>query len=74
MDEMKIKLSTPFLRSIFSKVISKMICKKYGCELNIQLNDFIIKYNDGKARLCLDVETEINKEEFIKILKTMEIE
>lgn len=67
MDEVKIKLSTQFLKDVFSKIISKMIYQKFGCKLDIQLNDLIIKFNEGKARLYLDVETEIGKEEFMKI-------
>lgn len=71
MDEMKLKLSTTFLRGIVSKIISRMIYKKYGCKLDIQLNDLIIKYSDGKARLCLDVESEIKSEDFMKIVKSI---
>ncbi len=42
MDEMKVKLSTKFMRGIVSKLIARSIKKKYGCKVDIQLNELDI--------------------------------
>ena len=42
MDEMKLKLSTKFMRGIVSKLIARSIYKKYGYRVNVQLNDLDI--------------------------------
>ena len=49
MDEMKIKLSTNFMRGLVSKLISKTIYKKLGYKIDIQLNDLDISTNNGKC-------------------------
>ena len=36
MDEMRIKLSTSFMRGIVSKLIARSIYKKYGYKVNIK--------------------------------------
>ena len=72
MDEMKIKLSTGFMRKIVSKLIAKAISKKCGCKVNIQLNDLDISVIDGETDIKANVELKMNSEEFMKIMKTID--
>ena len=69
MDEMKLKLSTKFMRSIVSKLIARAIYKKYGYKVNIQLNDLDISMIDGETSINTNVEVRLNSDEFRKIMK-----
>lgn len=71
MDELKMKLSTKFMRGIVSKLISKFVSKKLGYKVDIQLNDLDIAVIDGDANINANVEVKINNEEFMKIMKSI---
>ena len=68
MDEMKLKLTTKFMRGIVSKLIEKSIYKKYGYIVNVQLNDLDISIVDGETTINTNVEAKISSEEFKKIM------
>ena len=68
MDEMKLKLTTKFMRGIVSKLIEKSIYKKYGCIVNVQLNDLDIGIVDGETTINTNVEAKISSEEFKKMM------
>jgi predicted acetyltransferase len=69
MDEMKVKLSTRFMRSIVSKLIAKAIYKKFGYKVNVQLNELDVSVIDGEANIKTNVEVKIDNKEFMKIIK-----
>lgn len=71
MDEMKVKLSTKFMRGIVAKLISKAIQKKLGCKIDIQLNDLDISVVDGETKVLTSVELKLESKEFVKIMKTI---
>ena len=71
MDEMKLRLSTKFMRNLVSKLISKAIYKKYGYKVDIQLNDLDIRVIDGETSINTNVEVKLNSGEFMKIMKTI---
>lgn len=71
MDEMKVKLSTKFMRNIVAKLIAKVIYKKTGYKVNIQLNELDISVVDGDASVCANVEVKLDNQEFIKIMKSV---
>lgn len=71
MDEMKVKLSTKFMRNIVSKIIARFIYKKYGYKVKIQLNDLDISVIDGDTKINTNVEVQINSQEFMKIVKSV---
>ena len=71
MDEMKIKLSTRFMRGIIAKIIKKAIFKKSGYNVDIHINEIEAKTIDGKIQLHVDVDAEIYNSEFIKIIKSV---
>ena len=51
MDEMKLRLSTRFMRNLVSKLIAKTIYKKYGYKVDIQLKDLDINVIDGETSI-----------------------
>ena len=69
MDEMKVKLSTKFMRNVVSKLLAKAIYKKYGYKVNIQLNDLDVSVIDGETSINTNVEIKLNSSEFMKIMK-----
>lgn len=71
MDELKMKLSTKFMRNIVSKLIAKAIYKKTGYNVDIQLNDLDISVVDGDANIGANIEIKINNEEFMKLMKSI---
>ena len=74
MDEMKLKLTTGFMRNIVSKLLARYIYKKTGYKVDIKLNDLDIKYVDGETELKTKVEVKLNSKEFTKIIKSIGIE
>lgn len=70
MDEMKLRLTTKFMRGIFSKLLAKMIYKKTGYKVDIQINDLDINVIDGETKISTNVEAKIDSKEFMKIIKS----
>lgn len=72
MDEMKLKLSTKFMRNIVSKLVAKFIYKKTGCKVDIQLNDLDVLVLNGDTTVKLNVEAKMKSEDFNKIMKSID--
>lgn len=71
MDEMKVKLSTKFMRNLVSKLIAKAVYKKYGYKVNIQLNELDVSVVDGDTKISTNVEVTLDNKEFMKIVKSV---
>lgn len=71
MDELRMRLSTKFMKNMVSKIISKSVYKKTGYKVNVQLNKIDIEMVEGKIYLHADVDGEIENEEFMKIIKSI---
>lgn len=69
MDEMRVKLSTKFMRNIVAKLISRLVYKKLGYKIDIQLNDLEVNFIDGDTKLITNVELKLSNEEFKSIIK-----
>ena len=68
MDGMRIK--SAFLTMIVSKVIKKAIKKKTGYDIDIQIKEFNINFdNDGNAMVHLEADGNLKKEELLNIMK-----
>jgi hypothetical protein len=74
MDEMKLKLSTRFMRNIAAKLIARTIYKKTGCKVDIHLNELDVYVVDGEARISTSVEAKLNSNEFMKLMKNIGLE
>lgn len=74
MDELKLKLSTKFMRGMIAKIVSKAIEKKLGYNIDILINEIEIKTEDGEIKLHTSVDAKINNDEFVKIIKSIGLE
>ena len=73
MDEMKLILRTKFMRNVVAKIIAKIVYKKTGYKVNIQLNELDINVIDGEAYISTSVEAKLSSDEFIKIMKSVDL-
>ena len=69
MDEMKI--GSKFTTGIISKLAAFAIRKKFGYDIKLNLNKVDATVVDGKTHIHLDVDGELEKEELMKILKSI---
>lgn len=74
MDELKLKLSTKFMKGIIAKLVSKALFKKFGCKIDILINEIEMTTHDGKIYLHLNADAETSNEEFKKIIKSSGLE
>lgn len=74
MDEMKLKLTTGFMRNIVSKLVSRYIYKKTGYKVELKLNDLDINFVDGETEIKTNVELKLNSKEFSKLIKSIGID
>ena len=70
MDELKLILSTKFMRGIITRMIAKAILKKTGYRVDIDLHEISAEVIDGKVCLHMNADAEINKEDLVNIIKS----
>lgn len=70
MDELKLNLSTRIMRTIVTKILAKAIYKKTGYDVNIQINELKADACDGKVRVHIDADVEMNGEDLMNALKS----
>lgn len=66
MDEMKIK--SKFMRGVIAKLVGRMVKRKVGYEVDIQLNEFAVTITDGVGHVHVNVDAELNKDELMRLL------
>lgn len=71
MDELKLNLTTKFMRGILAKLIAKSIRKKLGCNVDILINEVKITAVDGKVHIHADLDGETTNEDLMKMVKTI---
>lgn len=74
MDEMKLKLSTRFMRNVASKLIARFVYKKTGYKVNIHLDELDVSVIDGETKIIANVELKMDSKEFMKMVKSIEDE
>ena len=67
----EMRIVSKFTRGIISKALNMVVHKKTGYNVDIQLNEITTTINDGKTHLHLDVDAELEKDELIKIIKSI---
>ena len=67
------RIGSKFITSVISKIVKGVLKKKLGYDVDIQLNEFNVTFNDGKAHVHLNADAELNKDELAKILKNIGI-
>lgn len=71
MDELKLKLSTRIMRGLVSKLIAKLISKKTGYDINIQLREIEISNEEDKIRVHADLDADMSNDDFVRLLKSI---
>ena len=74
MDEMKIKISTKFMRGIVAKIASKVIASKLGIKADIQLNGISVEKINDKIHLHIDVDADIDQTSLLKLTRLANLE
>ena len=69
MDE--VRIVSKFTRNVISKLLKMTLHKKLGYNIDIQLNEVNATITEGKTHIHLDVDVELDKDELMKILKTI---
>lgn len=69
MDEMRIE--SAFMRGVISKLFRAALKKKLDCNISIELYDFEASVEDGKMHIHLDADLDLEKEELMKLLKSI---
>lgn len=69
MDEMKVV--SKFTRIVISKLMKMVIHKKAGYNVDIRVNEMEATVTDGKTHVHLDIDAGLEKEELMKILKSI---
>jgi len=72
MDELKI--TSKLMTKIVSKAIKSAVKKKLGYNIDVQLHELTATINDGKAHVYLNVEGDVNVNEFKKFTKVIGLE
>lgn len=71
MDELKMKLSTKFMRNLLAGYISRVLRKKLGHEIVVDIEEVSIETIDGKVKVHLNVDAEVSNDEFMRIVKRL---
>ncbi len=73
MDELKIAINSAFMKRIVKTVFSKMIEKKLGYKIDIQINEIKADVTGGVVKLHLDMDGQMTTDELSKLLKSKDI-
>ena len=73
MDELKIAINSAFMKRIIKTVLSKMIEKKLGYKIDIQINEIKADVTGGVVKLHLDMDGQMTADELSKLLKSKDI-
>lgn len=71
MDELKMKLCTKFMRNLLAGYISRVLYKKLGYEIGVDIEEVSIETVDGKVKVHLNVDADMKNEEFMRIVKRL---
>lgn len=69
----EVNIMTKFTRGIVSKFASMVVKKKCGYDINIQLNEFQAVIENEKAKVHLNLDAELTKDELSKLMKMIKI-
>ena len=73
MDELKIAINSAFMKRIIKTVLSKVIEKKLGYKIDIQINEIKADVTGGIVKLHLDMDGQMTTDELSKFLKSKDI-
>ena len=65
------KISSKFTTSLLSKIVEKTLSKKLGYKIDIQINDIEATIDNGKAHVHVNIDAEMNSNDFTKVIKNI---
>ena len=71
---MLIRLRTKFMRKVVSTLVSKSIQSKTGYKVDIQFEGLDASFEDGEITIKANLEANLSKDDFMKILKSQDLE
>ena len=71
MDELKLKLSTKFMRNLLAGYISRALRKKFGCDVAVNIEEVSIETIDGVVKLHANVDATVSNDEAMRIMKRL---
>lgn len=74
MDEFKLNLGSKFMKGLVTKIISNTIFKKYGYKVDISIEELSTTIVDGKLKIHVNADAEIDNNEFMKIMKSIKLD
>ena len=74
MDEMKLNLGSKFMRKMVSKLISKYLSTQIGSKVTLDFNALNVSFDDGDTIIKTDLELRMDKHEFRKLMKKVDID
>ena len=72
MDDLKV--TSKFMTMMISKLVKTVIYKKFGYDVNIRINEIGVTSVDENIHVHLNVDGDINSDEFKKFTKFIEVE
>ena len=72
MDEMKLNLTTKFMRGVLARLISRKIKKQYGYKIDIHFDEIKLDMFDGHTYVRLHVDLNLSNVEFKKLMKSID--
>ena len=74
MDEMRIKLSTKFMKNVLSGYLTKLIAKKFGVKASIQISDLDVELIDDRLYFHVNANGNIDSKSLLKASRIIEME
>lgn len=72
MDEMKIKISTKFMKNMISKILIKAVYKNIGIRPDIHINELSAEMKEGKIRFHINADGEVDESALVKINRLLD--
>lgn len=73
MDDMDLKFKGGWMNTVISKLVTKYLQKKLGYKININLDELDVSYEDGETVIKTRVELKLDKGQFKKIMKDIDM-
>lgn len=62
-------IGSVFMRKLIAKIIGKVMRKKLGYAVDMQLSEISVTFDGDKAHIHLNADAEMSKDELVKLIK-----
>lgn len=73
MDDMDLKFKGGWMNTVIGKLVTKYLQKKLGYKININFEELDVNYEDGETVIKTQVEIKLDKGQFKKIMKDIDM-